>query len=264
MPFTPSHAIVALPFIRTPLPAAAVAVGAMTPDLPLFVRAFPEDYGMTHSFTWLPLTVVVALGLLIVWRCVLRPATRELSPRWLASRLPREWDAGAGAGLRGVFARRGQERSSWVGALVVLVALTIGVVSHIVWDSFTHEGRWGMTALDLAVMWGPLPAYKWLQYGSSIGGVIVLALWAMLWLRRRRPGPVTRVLPAWLRWSWWIALPVLLVAAWTIGYLRWGPFTADFGPQHLGYRVLPLASAVWVGLGLLLALAVPAVRRARS
>ena len=38
MPFTPSHAVVALPFLRTPLVPAAIAVGAMTPDLPLFVR----------------------------------------------------------------------------------------------------------------------------------------------------------------------------------------------------------------------------------
>ena len=33
MPFTPSHAVVALPFIRSPLVPAAIAVGAMTPDL---------------------------------------------------------------------------------------------------------------------------------------------------------------------------------------------------------------------------------------
>ena len=38
MPFTPSHAVVALPFVRTPLVPAAIAVGAMAPDLPLFVR----------------------------------------------------------------------------------------------------------------------------------------------------------------------------------------------------------------------------------
>jgi hypothetical protein len=162
-----------------------------------------------------------------------------------------------------VFAFRRQEGPSWLGALLVLAALTIGVVSHIVWDSFTHEGRWGMTALDLAVMWGPLPAYKWLQYGSSIGGLIVLGVWAAIWLTRRRPGAVARVLPAWVRWSWWIALPVLLGSAWVIGYLRWGPFTGDFTPQHLGYRVLPIASAIWVGIGIILAIVVPVVRRIR-
>lgn len=37
MPFTISHAVVALPFRHTVLPAAAVAVGSMAPDAVLFV-----------------------------------------------------------------------------------------------------------------------------------------------------------------------------------------------------------------------------------
>ena len=41
MPLTPSHAVVALPFVRTPLLPAAIAVGAMAPDLPLFLRDTP-------------------------------------------------------------------------------------------------------------------------------------------------------------------------------------------------------------------------------
>ncbi len=62
MPFTPSHAVVALPFVRTPLVPAAIAIGAMTPDLPLFVRGLPLHYGVTHSFAWLPATVVAGAG----------------------------------------------------------------------------------------------------------------------------------------------------------------------------------------------------------
>ena len=56
MPFTPSHAVVALPFLRTPLLPAAIAIGAMAPDFPLFVRGLPLHYGLTHSLWWLPLT----------------------------------------------------------------------------------------------------------------------------------------------------------------------------------------------------------------
>lgn len=100
MPFTPSHAVVALPFMRTRLLSAAIAIGAMTPDLPLFVRGLPLHYGVTHSFAWVPATVALAFGLLLIWRCVVRPAARELSPRWLAARLPGEWDAGAVPALR--------------------------------------------------------------------------------------------------------------------------------------------------------------------
>ncbi len=36
MPFTVSHAIVAVPFVRTALPAGAIAAVAMAPDLPRY------------------------------------------------------------------------------------------------------------------------------------------------------------------------------------------------------------------------------------
>ena len=53
--------------------------------------------------------------------------------------------------------------------LLLVVSLLLGVVSHIVWDLFTHEARWGTTAIPaLAAEWGPLPGYKWLQHGSSV------------------------------------------------------------------------------------------------
>ena len=64
MPFTPSHAVVALPFVRTPLLPTAIAIGAMTPDLPLFLRGTPLSYQATH--TNLLLSGLLALALLVV------------------------------------------------------------------------------------------------------------------------------------------------------------------------------------------------------
>ena len=58
MPFTPSHAVVALPLVRTPLIPAAIAVGAMTPDLPLFVRGTPFTYAISHDPAWIVITYV--------------------------------------------------------------------------------------------------------------------------------------------------------------------------------------------------------------
>ena len=75
MPFTPSHAVVALPFVRTPLLPAAIAVGAMTPDLPLFLRSTPLSYQATH--TNVLLSTVLAAGLLALWYALLRPAGRR-------------------------------------------------------------------------------------------------------------------------------------------------------------------------------------------
>ena len=273
MPFTPSHAVVALPFVRTPLVPAAIAVGAMTPDLPLFVRGLPLHYGRSHAFEWIPVTVLVALALLLVWRCVLRPATRELSPVWLARRLPGDWDAGAPAALRETLAISaaddggpGRWHVSWSGLLLLVASLGLGVVSHIVWDLFTHEGRWGVTAIPaLEEQWGPLAGFKWLQHGSTALGLAVIGVFLLLWLARRRPvASVSRAVPSWVRWTWWLSLPVFLLVAWSWGLASFGPLDAEFTAAHLAYRVLPPACAVWGGLTVVLCIFVQVSVRNRS
>ncbi|PZU45939.1 MAG: DUF4184 domain-containing protein [Microbacterium sp.] len=261
MPFTPSHAVVALPFVRTPLLPAAIAVGAMTPDLPLFVRGTPVTYQTTH--TNLVLSTAIALVLLALWCAVLRPAVRELSPLWLARRLPAEWDRGALVAPEW-WSRRGVA----VSAAILVLSLLLGVLSHIVWDAFTHEGRWGVALVPaLESSWGPLPGYKWMQYASSVGGLAILAICAALWLRRRTPAPAQgRVFPGAVRWVWWLSLPVALVAALAIGYVIYGPFGPTWTFQHLAYRVLPPTCAAWgvVTIALAATIAVIVTRRGRA
>jgi len=255
MPFTVSHAVVALPFVRTPLLPAAIAIGAMTPDLPLFVRGTPVSYQLTH--TNLGVSTVIAGALTVLWYVLLRPSVRSLSPAWLAARLPREWDR---VGVPEWWARR----PAWVSALLAVLSLLLGVASHIAWDAFTHEGRWGTTlfpALDR--QWGPLLGLKWLQYGSSAFGLIVLAVAAAVWLRRRSPVAVDAGIPAVVRRSWWFSLPVVLASAWAIGLVVYGGFTAEWTVQHLAYRVLPLACAIW-GAATLVLCVVIAFRRRRA
>lgn len=262
MPFTPSHAVVALPFLRTPLLPAAIAVGAMTPDLPLFLRGTPLTYQATH--TNVALSAAIALVLLAAWYLLFRPAVRELAPAWLAERLPGEWDTTAIAALRSV--RSGARSDVWrtpvVFAVAVAISLVLGVLSHIVWDAFTHEGRWGVRMIPaLAQMWGPLPGYKWVQHGSSILGLVMLAVFGVVWLSRRRPASVRRVLAASVRTAWWVSLPIILIAAWVWGLVAYGPITDAWTVQHLAYRVLPPACAVWGALTLALCVVVIARRR---
>lgn len=265
MPFTPAHAVVALPFVRTPLLPAAIAIGAMAPDLPLFLRGTPLTYGLLHTNAIA--SMFVALALLALWYLLLRPAVRELAPVWLARRLPPVWDSTGARSWRSMREpRRGARRPIWrepaVFAAMLAISLFLGVVSHAVWDAFTHEGRWGLEVIPaLTQMWGPLPGYKWLQYGSSVGGVVVLAVCAALWLRHRPVGEPDRVLPAAVRGAWWLSLPVILVLAWVWGLAAYGPLTAEWTPQHLAYRVLPPACAVWAVLTFALCAVILAARR---
>lgn len=260
MPFTPSHAVVALPFVRTPLVPAAIAIGAMTPDLPLFLRGVGLRYSFTHTFENVLWTALVAFVLFLLWRVLLRPAVGELSPLSLARRLPAEWQQ------TGITAARsavgvGEPRRAY--PVLLAVSLILGVLSHIVWDLFTHEGRWGVEILPaLGTMWGPLTGFKWLQHGSSAAGLLILGVWAWRRLRDASPRVISeRAVPAGVRIAWWSSLPVILLAAIIIGYLAYGPFTAEFTAQHLAYRVLPPACALWGALTLALCLTIPLLRR---
>ena len=133
MPFTPSHAVVALPFVRTPLLPAAIAIGAMTPDLPLFLRGTPLSYQATH--TNVALSTAIAFVLLVLWYALLRPAVRELAPLAVARRLPPEWDATGSNVLRTL-----PPRHPVALAGLLIASLVIGVLSHIAWDAFTPRG----------------------------------------------------------------------------------------------------------------------------
>jgi len=249
MPFTPSHAVVALPFVRTPLVPAAIAIGAMTPDLPLFLRGIGLSYGSTHQAANVVWTMLIAFVLLLVWRVVLRPALVALAPDPLAARLPEDWRAtGPSAALAVVIPRR-----RFGDVVLLAMSLLIGVLSHFVWDLFTHEGRWGVETFPvLQQAWGPLLGYKWLQHGSSAIGLLIIAVCALVWLGRRDAVPHARPLPVWLRWVWYATLPAFLIAAWLLGLAVYGPLTESFTPQHLAYRTLPAASGLWGAMTVLL------------
>ena len=94
----------------TGLDVSPIAIGAMTPDLPLFLSGFGVSYSFTHTVGNVVWTALIAFGLFLLWRVVLRPAVSELAPAGLARRLPSEWtDAGMSALRRavGVGQRRG-------------------------------------------------------------------------------------------------------------------------------------------------------------
>lgn len=170
MPFTVSHAIVAIPMRRTSLPVAAVATGAMVPDVALLARGV-VGYEHTHSWAGV-LGVDLALGLVatVLWWAVVRPVVQDLAPARVRAVLERTPPAGPPTSLR---------------ALAELMAgVLVGATSHVLWDSFTHlhgasVERWPV----LLEAVGPLPAFKWLQYGSGVCGLAVLAVWGARQLR---------------------------------------------------------------------------------
>jgi hypothetical protein len=205
MPFTVSHIAAVLPGYR-PLTRArvftAAVIGSMVPDFGLLVPGFMARW-QTHSFQGL-FTFCLPVGLTAYWLTLLliRPAMIEVVPDSAYVRLHA---APPPASIR--------QFSAW---LYAAAALLLGAATHIIWDAFTHENARGVRMFPLLTDYGPemaghpLHLYRWLQYGSSLLGLAVVAAALTLWLRHAA-APPERV--AWL--SAYV-LPSLLATGWLL------------------------------------------------
>lgn len=198
MPMTLAHPAAVLPLRRLGLPMAALVIGSMVPDVPLFMR-WSSGYQVSHSYTGvLSVNLIGALVVLYGWNAFVRDALVDMAPDGVRVRLA---------------ARHRLSRRQW---LLAPAAAVLGSVTHLAWDAFTHPGRWGVAHVAwLRVDLGPLPAFKWAQYASGVIGLAVV-LWAVIADLRSRPAdrPLrARALPAPL-------LPLVVCAAGTYGLVE--------------------------------------------
>ncbi|MFI2214561.1 DUF4184 family protein [Streptomyces sp. NPDC020141] len=184
MPFTLSHAMAVLPGIRRngtgrgPLVASALVLGTLAPDMTYFAAsAVPGamEFGrFTHALPGL-FTVDAAI-------------TAVMAALWLTMRdplvalLPERLRGPAHSLLRG--------RPSVLDlryALWFYVSAVLGAASHVVWDAFTHHGRWGTRLIPvLNETVAGFGVHKFAQYGSSALAAAVLG-WFLVSAVRRQP-----------------------------------------------------------------------------
>ncbi|MFG2140552.1 DUF4184 family protein [Streptomyces sp. NPDC048650] len=179
MPFTLSHAAAVLPGIRRTgegrgrLVASALVAGSFAPDLPYYADSVVPGgmaFGaVTHSLPGV-LTVDVALTAALVagWLLVREPMVAMLPRAWQG----RVYRFAHGRPWRG----RGPRQLAAVAAWFVVSAV-LGCASHVVWDAFTHPGRWGTRLVPVLNTWAwgrPVAAY--VQSATS-----ALALAAIGW-----------------------------------------------------------------------------------
>lgn len=243
MPFTPSHTVAILPFLRTPLAPAAMALGAMAPDLPYFLPVrIPRSW--THSLEGV-LTIDLAVGIVcfVLWLLVLRAPALDYGPRWLRERMAARarWRVG----------------NAVVSALLVAVAVVLGILTHLLLDLFTHEGGF----LSEIAPWtddrvGPWAAANLVHAAVSVVTTGVLVWWIRRWAQRTPRTPRPSRIGDRERVVTWIALLVLLAV---IGAARWiwGIQVQERAPLNsslLGVSFFVAAS--WTGLvALVLAIA---------
>jgi len=205
MPFTVSHVAAVLPatrfpLLRDPLILSAFAVGAMSPDVPYFV---PFRLWSPEPHSWLGMVVLdvpITLALVALYWLVLAAPLRALAPESIRARLPRHVIAGHRATPGRTLA-------------LLVVGAFIGAATHIVWDAFTHEGRFGVTAvpwLQADNVLGPLDGYLVLQYVCSALGLALVAWSIVNWFRRT---PASSDVGPRLSWRWQsVAVVAVLMA----------------------------------------------------
>jgi hypothetical protein len=210
LPFTVSHAAAVLPLHRLSnhkLPLTALMVGSMAPDFGYFYSNASRP--LTHSFSGLFIFALpVGLFVWLFYVAFLEKATITLlSDRWHT---------------------RFAHTDAITPSLIVraAIAILLGAITHLLWDSFTHRGTF-MTDAFPALL-GPTPGVDWLPiyhllHGlSSVVGAVILVRWARHQHRLPaksliRPYKISeraRIAALWL----------LLVAALAVGLWEWLPY----------------------------------------
>ena len=179
MPFTVSHAAAVLPLGRR-LSASALVIGAMVPDLPLFV---PVDLGDTHSpAAMVTVNILAGLALFVLWHGFFARPVDWFAPSAVRRRLSPSQQPG----LR-------RRLNSPRKLATIVLSLLIGQVTHLFFDLFTHPGT--PVTERLAVFSAPvagLPVYFWAQVALSVVGLLLLAAWALRWFRQAPTYPLQR------------------------------------------------------------------------
>lgn len=165
MPFTISHAILAPPISKLTgnrLPIAALAIGCMTPDL---YRLFTDtDYNQSHQWSGLiSPNLLIGLFFCFLWYILYRPMLFAFS------------------GLnKPLNIKNLNDFSGFI--LSLIVAVLVGVATHIIWDGLTHlDFRTfvfkSLLSHPVMILQHSYPLHRVLQIGMS-----ALALPILFWM----------------------------------------------------------------------------------
>jgi Domain of unknown function (DUF4184) len=142
---------------------------------------------------------------------------------------------------------------------MIALSILIGSATHILWDSFTHSQYWPYRHWGFLHLIVPIPIlkqlvmYKFLQYVSTVGGVVFVLVWVWHWYRTTAPvsHPIARPSTPAQRLAVVLILPVLAICGgifrahqkvvWLHGMKQLALFAAD----------VAITAIAIIGLGLL-------------
>jgi hypothetical protein len=179
MPFTLSHPAAAIPFLRTRLDPSALVIGCMAPDFEFFLHFAPEG-GFGHTLAGVFL-LDLPVAFIVLW--LFHVYAKDPLYTWLPESVRRRIRLGAAAlPVRNI-----------AQFALVLLAILIGIATHILWDSFTHQNFWPYQHWQFLHRTVEFPVYgsmeylRVIQHGSTVLGAVALELWFWSWFLRTAP-----------------------------------------------------------------------------
>jgi fluoride ion exporter CrcB/FEX len=168
MPSPLAHPAAAIPFTKAKLIFSALVIGSIAPDFGYFAP-LPSSFFMYTPAGLFLFDLPVALILLWLFHTFIKWPLLSLLPVGLQRRLY-EHAKGFSFGPPKRFG-------------LILLSLLVGSLTHIVWDSFTHDYGWMVE--HMAFFKTPvagMPLYSLLQNLSTIIGIAILVYWFIRWL----------------------------------------------------------------------------------
>ena len=207
MPLTFAHPAAVLPFSRNSkyVNFLAMVLGSMSPDFEYFLRGMP--YGVIgHTFIGfiafnLPIVVIVYF---IYQTCI---------HRTLFSHLP--------SIMQDTYSQK-TSSTRVLKVFVFLYSTLFGMLTHVVWDSFTHLG--GFMVKNISILTYTvhifdfnIPIFKFLQHGSTIVGITAIISYMYFRAAKNRYDDSegnTKRKQKWMYWSQIALLTTLLFCLW--------------------------------------------------
>lgn len=207
MPLTFAHPAVILPFSRNSkfVNFLAMILGSMSPDFEYFLRGKP--YGeIGHTFMGfvtfnLPIVVIIYL----IYQTYIHRTLFNHLPSFLQDTSSQKTNS-----------------TMLVKVFVFIYSALFGMLTHVVWDSFTHLEGFMVRNLSILTykfqIYGfNIPSFKFLQHGSTIVGI--LAILGYMYYRTATNccndgGQHTRPKQKMMYWGYIVLLTILLFCLW--------------------------------------------------
>lgn len=230
MPFTFSHPAIILPLKYLPknwFSLTGLIIGSITPDFEYFIRMkVQSNYSHTlYGIFWFDLPLAILLSFL--FHNIVRNTLFFNSPDILKSRVL-------------LFTSFNWNTYFKENCIIVLISIIIGIVSHLFWDSFTHNHSYFTEHIftlkkNISILGNEIPIWKITQHLSTLTGAIVIV---MSFLKL----PKNTIHQSVINKKYWIMISV------TISIILILRFLTDLKHTTLGNSIVSAISAFLIAL----------------